>query len=463
MTRSESSLDHPDGELRWVRDRRWSAVPSPTTRTVLTGYDHLLVVAAHPDDECLGAGAFIADAAAMGVDVTVLVLTDGEASHPHSPSVTREAMGQRRSAEADRAAIALAPAASVVHAQLPDGALADRGTDVVAAVRDLVRPGTFVIAPWIADGHPDHDAAGRGAAAAVAASRQEDSDVAPVGLGHYLVWFWHWGDPDALPWTEVVAVDATLEALDRREGALRQHHSQHAPLSSAPGDEALLTQAVLAPFGRGFTTLILRGHDLVGDRDLTTGERLGTRRAATFDDMFEGGDDPWSSRLWYERRKRALTLAVLRKERYDRVLDLGCSTGVLTQDLASRAGQVVAVDVSKRALDVAQRVSTSAVISWVQGEVPAVLDVIDGRFDLIVVSELGYFLRPLELWLTLAAILERLTPGGELVLVHWRHPTANIPLDGPTVHEQVRSVLGPWSAITHVEDDVLVDGYEVPR
>ena len=57
------TLHHPDGEARWVRDERWSTVARPTTAALLTAYDHLLVVAAHPDDECLGAGAFIADAA----------------------------------------------------------------------------------------------------------------------------------------------------------------------------------------------------------------------------------------------------------------------------------------------------------------------------------------------------------------------------------------------------------------
>ena len=49
------------------------------------------------------------------------------------------------------------------------------------------------------------------------------------------------------------------------------------------------------------------------------------------------------------------------------------------------------------------------------------------------------------------------------MLVHWRHPTRDIPLDGPAVHDQVRAVLRPWSTLTHVEDDVLVDTYLAPR
>jgi len=447
-------LDHPEGELRWVRDNRWATVAAPTTQDVLTAYTHLLVVAAHPDDECLGAGAFIADAATLGLDVTLLVLTDGEGSHPGSPTVSSAQMAQRRRAEADRAAAVLAPGARVVHAGLPDGGLAGLGDAIVASVRKLIGASTLVIAPWTADGHPDHDAAGEGAAAAVAAARAE-GEGSP-GMGHYLVWFWHWGQPDDLPWSEAVAINATLHGLGRRENALAQHQSQHAPLSTAVGDEALLTEAVLAPFRRGFTTLLLPGYEPFRQDVHVPG------RAATFDGMFAAGDDPWSSGSWYERRKRGLTCAVLRRERYGRVLDLGCSTGALTRDLAARADEVVAVDVSLRALEVARRGSVTGV-TWVHGEAPSVLDEIHGPLDLVVVSEVGYFLSPLELWLTVGALLERLPPGGELLLVSWRHPTQDIPLDGPAVHDQVRAICGAWSVLTLVENDVLIDSYEVPR
>jgi len=454
MTGAVPRLDHPDGELRWVTDDRWAAVATPTAQAVLTAYDHLLVVAAHPDDECLGAGAFIADVADLGLEVTVLVLTDGEASHPLSPTVSRDEMATRRRAEADQAAVILAPQARVVHARLADGGLVERHDAIVACVRELMGPRTLVIAPWIADGHPDHDAAGAGAAAAVAAARA-DGKGSP-GMVHYLVWFWHWSGPDQLPWSDAVVVDATKDGLRRRETALVQHQSQVAPLSPAAGDEALLTEGILAPSRRGFTTLLLPGHEPFSD------ETRVPERGHTFDEMFADGDDPWSSCSWYERRKRALTLAVLRRERYGRVLDLGCSTGTLTRGLAARADEIIGVDVSRRALEVAQRASDTG-IRWVHGEAPSVVEEIDGPLDLVVVSEVGYFLTPIELWLTVGRLLARLRPGGELLLVDWRHPTKDIPLDGPAVHEQVRAICGAWSVLTHVEEDVLLDGYEVPQ
>jgi len=466
MTVRSGALHHPDGEQRWVRDERWSTLARPTTAALLSAYDHLLVVAAHPDDECLGAGAFIADAACLGVDVTVLVLTDGEGSHPRSPTILPPHMGSMRRAEAGRAAAVLAPGARIVHAGLPDGGLPSSHGEAVGAIQDVLRPGTLVIAPWTADGHPDHDVAGRAAAEAVTLA--SPSRERPVGLAHYVVWLWHWCDPDDLPWANCVVVDATLDGLSKSERALGEHRTQRLRLSPAAGDECLLTPAVLAPSRRGFTTLVLGGvGEPVGDSG-DSGDSRPERElspvaeaepvGATFDAMFGDGDDPWSSDSWYERRKRGLTLAALGRERYDRVLDLGCSTGVLTTDLAGRADAVVGIDASARALDIAKNGGGQA-ISWIHGVAPDVLDDIAGPFDLVVLSEVAYFLRPFDLWLTLAALLERLTPGGELLLVNWRHPTKHIPSDGPTAHAQVRSACGWWMTSSHVDPDFLLDAY----
>ena len=85
-------------------------------------------------------------------------------------------------------------------------------------------------------------------------------------------------------------------------------------------------------------------------------------------------------------------------------------------------------------------------------------DVPEGRFDLVMLSEVGYFLTPIELLETLRVVWSRLVPGGEVVLVHWRHPTDAIPLDGPAVHEQARSALAVLPLRARYEDgDVLLD------
>lgn len=219
-----------------------------------------------------------------------------------------------------------------------------------------------------------------------------------------------------------------------------------------------------APLVPGCTVLVMHGASGESLDRPRPRPRPGPRpqpRGATFDAMFDDGEDPWDSGSWYERRKRALTLAVLQRPRYARVLDLGCSTGVLTRELAGRAEAVTGVDASARALDVAGRDTPPGVV-WVHGEAPAVLD--DDHpdlLDLAVVSEVGYFLTPFEWWLTLGALVRRLAPGGELVLVHWRHATAGIPLDGPSVHAAARTVLAPLVLSRHEDPDFLVDTFGV--
>ena len=84
----------------------------------------------------------------------------------------------------------------------------------------------------------------------------------------------------------------------------------------------------------------------------------------------------------YERRRLALVLACLGRTRYNRVLEIGCATGQLCALLNDRADEVVGLDASERALDVA-RGRTDAV-RWVIGAAPR--DIPDADFDLIVLS-----------------------------------------------------------------------------
>jgi hypothetical protein len=62
-----------------------------------------------------------------------------------------------------------------------------------------------------------------------------------------------------------------------------------------------------------------------------------------FDELFRLDADPWRTRTrWYEVRKRALTLAALPQERYERACEPGCGAGEMTAALAQRCGSVVA-------------------------------------------------------------------------------------------------------------------------
>jgi SAM-dependent methyltransferase len=174
-----------------------------------------------------------------------------------------------------------------------------------------------------------------------------------------------------------------------------------------------------------------------------------------FDRLYEQAEDPWSFRTrWYEARKRELTLASLPKARYRSVFEPGCSIGVLTAGLALRADRVLAMDPSIAALGTARRARPPNV-DLIAGTVPAGWP--PGRWDLVVLSELGYYLDR-----DACAELGGLAAGcaGDLVLVHWRHPVDDYPLAGDEVHDIVgaaASAAGLCLLATHVEDDFRLD------
>lgn len=181
--------------------------------------------------------------------------------------------------------------------------------------------------------------------------------------------------------------------------------------------------------------------------------------AGYFEDLYRSAKDPWSFRTrWYEERKRALTLAALRRRRYRSCFEPGCSLGLLTAELATRCDNVVACDVSERALDTARaNIPTSANVRLLRSSVPDWWPA--GPFDLVVVSEIGYYFGPetvRSLWRSARACLE---PGGDLVAVHWRHPVPDYPTGGDAVHELLADTGGLERTLRHEEADVLLEVY----
>jgi len=146
-----------------------------------------------------------------------------------------------------------------------------------------------------------------------------------------------------------------------------------------------------------------------------------TKRARTFDDLHARDRDPWGTESsHYEAAKFARTLAALPRPRFRRALDVGCSVGVLTRRLAQRCDHVLAVDVSEVALSAARRRCAGQHVSFRRGEVPE--DFPEGRFDLVVLSEILYFLSPAEVARTRGRVMRAIRPGGSVVLVNFLGP-----------------------------------------
>lgn len=433
----------------------------------------LIVIAAHPDDESLGAGGLIAEAAARGVEVTVIVATAGEASHPQSPTHGPAALADIRRTEVRAAVATLSPSAVVRQLDLGDGRLADSVADLVAEIRLVVDgtgdpggdlpggrggAGCWLVAPWEGDRHPDH-------AAAAQAARQV-ADTTGCRLLEFPLWAWHWahpGDGTFVP-EMLTALDLSTGARVAKAAALAAHRSQVESLSDAAGNEAIvpvgfrdhfrgpreiyldsgLSVLAAAPSAPGASSLPGAG----------SGRTLG---AGYFDEFYLGGADPWGfESRWYEERKRAIAMACLPRRRFASAFEPGCAIGVLTELLAPRCDRLLATDIAQAPLVRArERLASHTGVRFEQRRVPQ--DWPAGPFDLVVLSEIGYYCNPADLSLLIAAAAESLSADGVLLACHWRHAVADYPMSGDEVHQQLRRESGLAVLVEHVEEDFRLE------
>ena len=251
--RAVGAFDHRDpgtAESVWADSGLWDDV-----RPVeLDDVSALVVVAAHPDDETLGAGGLIADAAARGIPVTIVVATAGEASHPDSPGHSPARLAEIRRSELKVAVTRLAPSAVVRQLDTPDGEVGSAVDRLAVEIGSAVdRPavpavagasGAVLLAPWSEDRHPDH-AAASAAARRVAAERG-------CRLLEYPVWAWHWARPDDGTFRpeQLIRHVLSANAAVAKDSAIGEYRSQVLPLSPAAGDEAVVQQQFLEHFRR---------------------------------------------------------------------------------------------------------------------------------------------------------------------------------------------------------------------
>ncbi|MFC7848682.1 PIG-L family deacetylase [Arthrobacter sp. NPDC057388] len=411
-----------------------------------------VVLVAHPDDESLGAGGLLARLVSAGAHVEVLLCSAGEASHPDSPTTTPEQLAAVRREEFAAAMAAFGLADSWHFLGLPDSALAGHRAVIARRLAEMLSrrseaDGTLVIvAPYRADGHIDHDTLG-----AVAA---EAAEAGGHGLLEYPIWYWLWATPEDSAWRSWTRLPLSPGELRAKREALHAHASQLLPLSDRPGDEVLLSEQFLAHFARPF--------EVFAWRPPVTGRRSARDAEAVFDALHRSSEDPWGYEdSWYEQRKRRLTLAALPEQKYDAGLEAGCSIGTLSAELAQCCGRLLAVDASAAAVArAAGRLARFPGAEARQLILPEQWP--EGSFDLVVVSEMGYYLAPAELAELFTRISASLLPGGTLLLCHWRHPVAGWELDGEAVHALARRHLRWPSAGVYRERDFVLETFIAP-
>lgn len=201
---------------RWLASRQLQAAD-------VTRWSSAVIVAAHPDDEVLGAGGILAMLAARGARIRLVTATDGEKSHPgaESAELARTRIGE--SAAALR--VLGAQHAEVVRLGLPDTGLGAREDELNERLAKQCQGFEVCLAPWENDAHADHEAAGR------AACRAHDHVL------RYPIWMWHWAAPadPGVPWDRAVSVPLPAAVTARKAAAISAFTSQLTPRSPTLG------------------------------------------------------------------------------------------------------------------------------------------------------------------------------------------------------------------------------------
>lgn len=179
-----------------------------------------------------------------------------------------------------------------------------------------------------------------------------------------------------------------------------------------------------------------------------------------FEGLYAESRDPWGFETSeYERGKYERTLGTLAHRRYHRALEVGCSIGVFTAMLAPLCDELLAVDVSERALAVArERLAGSPHVRAELRRLPE--ETPEGPFDLIVASEVLYYWPEDVMLAALGRFEEVLAPGGSLLAVHWRKETKTYPLQGDEVHELLLEHTRLTNTTTIIEPEYRLDLFE---
>ena len=176
-----------------------------------------------------------------------------------------------------------------------------------------------------------------------------------------------------------------------------------------------------------------------------------------FDVLYQQNDDPWNyENLWYEERKRNICLSLLLKPLYTSVLEIGCSNGVFSRQLALRCKQLTCVDANEKAVDLARlKLADMTHVEVLQLKIPQHFPA--ESYDLIVLGEVLYYLNYEELMLLIDELQQYLSEDGTILCCHWRHPIDQFSLNGDVVHEVFKENLNLYHYLSLTDPDFNID------
>lgn len=247
---AEELIDRSEGTpestwLPWLASHKFGAFELDRW---LTPSSTIVMVAPHPNDEVLAAGGLLVRLAACGYAVRIVAVTDGEASHGHSPGWSPERLARERPLESQHALECPGLAAEVIRLGLPDGALAVYRRSIAQSLAPHCERGDLLLTTWRGDGHPDYTAT---ALACEIAARQTDAKLIEVP-----VWAWHWAKPNdsRLPWERARMHKLDAKTMHRKQLAVQAFHSQLEPDHST-GRPSVLSATTVERVSRPFEVL----------------------------------------------------------------------------------------------------------------------------------------------------------------------------------------------------------------
>ena len=384
-----------------------------------------LVIAPHPDDETLGCGGLIALLRKASVPIQAMILSDGRNSHPGSRTHPPQRVAEIRKEESLRAGRIIGlESESIRFLSLTDSAFPLENTAefdcIVQALTkhiDVFKPQSILVT-CRDEQHPDHRKAFQ-----IAYHACTRANCMPR-LFEYPIWAWHPHKKSQVPQAhryDTFGLDIS-QVKDLKRQGIQEHISQTTDLIGDSAEKYCLTDSNLVPF--------------LEDREIFLEPKTVT--AEYFQEKYEKNSDPWDYlQSEYEKKKRDATIEGLGDKCFKRALEVGSSIGVLTKRLSEVCEHVLGIDCAENAVNLASESARgTGAIEFKKCLLPAEFP--RERFDLIVISEIGYYLSRNDLQELIVATANALVAGGTLLLVHWTGICIDHPLSARYVHARFR-------------------------
>lgn len=420
-----------NSDLKFDKDFFWSQA-EPVQGSALKEVRKCMVIIPHPDDESLGCAGLISMLKAQGTQFKFILTTDGSASHRNSLKFSKDSLIAIRKRELLKVLDILGfgkDNLSCFDAQ--DSAMPAKGepgfSDLVLKLASELNNFSpdFILVPYELDPHRDHRASWQ-----LLMSALENGNAQRPLIWEYPIWLYQNAAQEDIPRLrngelKSVKIRAYLE---KKKACIYTHLSQTTALIDDDPTGFRLTEDMISNF-------------IIDKEFYLERQKLNPKNslpADYFETLYRHNEDPWQfGTSEYESEKYHHTLSAIPQGIYDNALEVGCSIGIFTKLIADRCKQLTAIDISPIALDKAKkRLDNQKHVAFLQAAIPDEFP--DGSYDLIILSEVGYYLTLEDLFKTMQKIDRALTVDGVLVLVHWIHFVVDYPLSGDDVHETFR-------------------------